>query len=111
MHTRSSATREAGQPGEKRARLPTQIESATVPGSCPTVTFMLKALIIILLIGVVVSLFTGLGFLFKDSDKVGSRRTLYALGVRVTLAATLLALTFYGIYTGELGLSAPWHGR
>jgi hypothetical protein len=72
---------------------------------------MLKALIVILLIGVLVSLFSGLGFLFKDSDRPGSKRTLYALGIRITLAAALLALTFYGFYTGELGLSAPWHGR
>lgn len=72
---------------------------------------MLKALIVILLVGVLISLFTGLRFLFKDSDQPGSRRTLYALGVRITLAAALLLVTFYGIYTGELGLSAPWHGR
>lgn len=70
----------------------------------------LKALIVILLIGVLASLFSGLGFLFKDSDRVGSKRTLYALGIRITLAATLLAVIFYGIYTGELTISAPWHG-
>jgi len=50
----------------------------------------LKALIVFLLIGVVVSLFTGLGFLFKDSDRPDSKRTLYALGIRICFAAALL---------------------
>ncbi len=72
---------------------------------------MLKAVIVILLIGVLISLFSGLGFLFKDSDISGSKRTLIALGIRIILASTLLAVTFYGIYSGELQLNAPWHGR
>ncbi len=72
---------------------------------------MLKAIIVILLIGVLISLFSGLGFLFKDSDITGSRRTLIALGIRITLAGTLLGVTCYGLYPGELQLNAPWHGR
>lgn len=72
---------------------------------------MLKALIVFLLIAVIVSLFTGLGFLFKDSNRRDSKRTLYALGVRITLAATLLLVIFYGLWSGELALNAPWHGR
>ena len=72
---------------------------------------MLKAIIVILLIGVLISLFSGLGFLFNDSDITGSKRTLIALGIRITLAGTLLAVTGYGLYSGELQLNAPWHGR
>jgi hypothetical protein len=74
---------------------------------------LLKVIIIILLIAVIVSLFSGLIFLFKDSDRTDSKRTLYALGVRITLAALLLATMFYGFYTGELrlGTNAPWHAR
>ena len=72
---------------------------------------MLKAIIVILLIGVLISLFSGLGFLFNDSDITGSKRTLIALGFRITLAGTLLAVTGYGLYSGELQLNAPWHGR
>jgi len=72
---------------------------------------VLKATIIILLIGVLISLFSGLRFLFKDSDTSDSKRTLIALGIRITLAGALLAVTFYGIYNGELQLNAPWHGR
>lgn len=72
---------------------------------------MLKVIIIVLLLGVIASLFSGLVFLFKDSDRSDSKRTLYALGVRVSLAAMLLATIFYGFYTGELrlGTNAPWH--
>jgi len=72
---------------------------------------LLKSLIVLLLIAVIVSLFTGLGFLFKDSNRQDSKRTLYALGVRITLAATLLLVIFYGLSTGQLALHAPWHGR
>ena len=71
----------------------------------------LKALILFLLLGVLISLFTGLGFLFKDSGKPDSRRTLYALGVRICFAAALLATVGYGLATGQLPLHAPWYGR
>ncbi len=71
----------------------------------------LKVLIVVLLIGVIISLFSGLVFLFKDTDREDSKRTLYALGVRVTLATALLLTIFYGFYTGQLrmGVNAPWH--
>ncbi len=74
---------------------------------------MLKIIIVVLFIGVVVSLLSGLAFLFKDADKPESRRTLHALGVRITLAVALLASIAYGFYTGELrlGTNAPWHDR
>jgi hypothetical protein len=76
-------------------------------------TTMLKALILFLLLGVLVSLFSGLVFLFRDSDRTDSKRTLYALGVRVTFASALLITVFYGFYTGQLrlGTSAPWHAE
>jgi len=73
---------------------------------------LLKFIIVVLLIGVVISLFSGLVFLFKDTDRTDSRRTWYALGVRITLATALLLTISYGFYTGELqmGSNAPWHG-
>lgn len=73
---------------------------------------LLKTIILVLLIGVVASLMSGLVFLFKDSEKPQSRRLLHALGVRITLAALLLGTIFYGFYTGQLrmGTNAPWHG-
>ena len=72
---------------------------------------VLKVLIVVLLLGVIVSLFSGLVFLFKDTDKNDSKRTLNALGVRVTLATALVLTIGYGLYTGDLrmGTNAPWH--
>lgn len=74
---------------------------------------MLKIVIVVLFIGVVVSLVGGLAFLFKDTEQPESRRTLHALGVRVTLAIALLICIAWGLHTGELsmGKHAPWHGR
>jgi len=84
-----------------------------VAGHSQRVDPLLKIVIFVLLVGVVLSLFSGLVFLFKDSDRQDSKRTLYALGVRVTLAAALLATVFYGLYTGQLrmGANAPWHAE
>jgi hypothetical protein len=72
---------------------------------------MLKIIIVVLFIGVLISLFSGLTFLFKDAEAPESRRLLHALGVRIALAAALLASIGYGIYSGELrlGVNAPWH--
>jgi len=74
---------------------------------------LIKFLIIVLLIGVVLSLFGGLAFLFKDSELPESKRALYTLGIRISLAAALLLTVFFGFYTGQLrmGSSAPWHQR
>lgn len=72
----------------------------------------IKIIIVILLAGVVISLFSGLVFLFKDTSRTDSKRTWYALGIRITLASALLATIFYGFYSGQLrmGSNAPWHG-
>ena len=72
---------------------------------------MLKVIIVVLLILVILSLSTGLVFLFKDTEKAGSKRTRYALGARVVFASLLLISIAYGFYTGELriGTNAPWH--
>jgi hypothetical protein len=81
-------------------------------GAEPMLLYLvLSTLIVLLLIGVLVSLVTGLGFLFKDSDQPDSKRTLYALGARIGFAVALVATIFYGLLTGELSMSAPWHGR
>ncbi|WP_372747310.1 DUF2909 domain-containing protein [Litorivivens sp.] len=67
----------------------------------------LKIAIVILFVGVVISLFTGLTFLVKDQGD-SKKRQWYALGVRVVLAGSLLALIAYGIQTGQLQFGAPW---
>ena len=71
-----------------------------------TAIMLIKVIIVILLIGLLISLGSGLVFLFKD---VGTtRRTMQALGVRITLAAALMATTAYGFYSGQLEVGAPW---
>lgn len=68
---------------------------------------MLRALIIVLLVGIVISLVTGFIFFFKDKGR--SKRVMYALGVRVTLAVILMICVLYGFSTGELSMQAPWN--
>ena len=69
----------------------------------------LKTAIVVVFIGLVISLASGLYFLFKDQGT--TRRTLHSLGVRVTLAGLLLVLIAYGIYTGQIRSKAPWDAQ
>ena len=62
-----------------------------------------KSIIIILIIGILLSLASSLFFLFKDRGE--GQRTVYVLGIRVTLAILLIILVAYGLSTGELGNS------
>lgn len=68
---------------------------------------MLKVIIVVLLIAIVISLFSGAVFFFKDQGS--TKRTLYALGVRITLAILLMITITYGLFTGKLVLNAPWY--
>ena len=61
---------------------------------------VLKTIIVILFLAVVASLSSGLWFLLRDSSE--QKRTMLALGVRVTLASLLLATVAYGILSGTL---------
>jgi len=70
----------------------------------------LKIIVVILFIGVLVSLTSGLVFLLKDIDSP-KKRGLYALGTRITLATLLMGTIFYGLYTGQLGSAAPWDAK
>lgn len=67
----------------------------------------LKVIIVLLFLLILASLSSGLLFFFKDVGSK-SKRTLYALGTRVGLAALMLVCIFYGLYTGQLGSTAPW---
>ncbi|MBB3169792.1 DUF2909 domain-containing protein [Simiduia aestuariiviva] len=71
----------------------------------------LKALIVLLFIAVLVSLSSALMFLLKDMGASESRRTLYALGIRISLAALLIGCLVYGFYSGALTSTAPWEIR
>jgi len=62
---------------------------------------LLKVLIALVFLAMLASLAAGAGFLLRDSGT--SRRLLLSLKLRVALAATLLALLFYGFYAGSLG--------
>ncbi|MCH2099678.1 MAG: DUF2909 domain-containing protein [Pseudomonadales bacterium] len=73
-------------------------------------TALLKTLIVILFFAVLASLSSALFFLFQDTGD-DKKRALYALGTRITLAASLLLLITYGVMSGQLGLNAPWHGQ
>lgn len=68
----------------------------------------LKIAIVIAFIAVIASLSSGLIFLLKDMNVPDTKRTLYALGIRISLAATLLLLITYGIASGKLASTAPW---
>ena len=68
---------------------------------------MIKVIIVILLIGVIFSLTSAAVFFFKDQGE--TKRTLYMLGLRVTLAVLLMLTIGYGLYSGQLEISAPWH--
>lgn len=68
---------------------------------------LLKITIVVLFVAVVVSLSSGLYFLMKDVGNT-RKRTLYALGIRVTLAALLLGTITYGFVSGKLTSTAPW---
>jgi len=61
---------------------------------------MLKIIIGLLLLGVVISLFSGLFFLVKDQGK--SKRTVNSLTIRVGLAALILIIVIVAALTGEL---------
>jgi hypothetical protein len=68
---------------------------------------MLQVIIIVLLVAIVISLATGFVFFYKDKGR--SKRVMYALGARVTLAILLMIVVLYGITTGQLTLQTPWN--
>lgn len=69
---------------------------------------MLRTLIAVVIILIFISLISSLVFLLKDQGKKNNKRTVYVLGVRISLAVILIILVTYGLYTGELGNSVPW---
>ena len=69
---------------------------------------MLKVVIVLLLLALVASLGSGFYYLMVDQGDKTKRRTLHSLGVRVSLAAALLAVIIYGVATGQLGHRNPW---
>lgn len=64
---------------------------------------MLKFLIVVLLLAVMVSLFSGLFFLIRDGGK--TNRVVNSLAVRVALSLLLLAVVLTSLWTGDLTLN------
>ena len=69
----------------------------------------LKVTIVVLFIALVASLFSGYVFLLKD--KGTTYRTWNSLSARLVLAALLMGLLIYGVYTGQLASKAPWDAQ
>lgn len=67
---------------------------------------LLKIIIVLLFIAMVISLFTGFGFMVKDQGS--TNRSLIALGFRLLFATLLFGTVYYGLSTGKLQFSAPW---
>ncbi|PXX92614.1 twin transmembrane helix small protein [Marinobacter vulgaris] len=64
---------------------------------------MLKVLIVVLMLAVLVSLFSGLFFLIKDGGK--TNRVLNSLALRVALSVMLLAVILISLWQGGLTLN------
>ncbi|MDX1755976.1 MAG: twin transmembrane helix small protein [Marinobacter sp.] len=64
---------------------------------------MLKAVIVLMMIAVLVSLFTGLVFLIKDGGR--TNRVVNSLAVRVGLSLALIALIVVALWHGDLTLN------
>lgn len=64
---------------------------------------MLKILIVVLMLAVLVSLFSGLFFLIRDGGK--TNRVLNSLALRVALSVMLLAVILLSLWQGGLTLN------
>lgn len=67
---------------------------------------MLSVAIITIFVLMLISLFSGLYFLFHDNSK--KHRLLTSLKLRISLAVLLISLTIYGFVTGQITPKAPW---
>ena len=64
---------------------------------------MLKIVIVVLLLAVIASLFSGLFFLIRDQGR--TRRVVNSLAVRVALSILLLAVVLIALWNGSLTLN------
>ena len=58
----------------------------------------MKIILVVLLLLVVVSLFSGLYFMYQDKGK--SRRTVFALTIRVVLSVIIFLIVIVGYFMG-----------
>ena len=69
----------------------------------------LKTIIVLLLIANMIALGSAFYAMMHDMGSMVGSRTARFLLIRVSLAGLLLLVVAYGLITGDLGLSAPWH--
>ena len=69
---------------------------------------LIKIAIVVLFFANVAALGSALFTLLQDQGK-GGKRTANLLAIRVSLAVLLIAVIAFGLFTGQLGVSAPWH--
>ncbi|HAK50601.1 MAG TPA: DUF2909 domain-containing protein [Gammaproteobacteria bacterium] len=67
----------------------------------------LKIIIVVLFVANLIALGSAFVTLITDGGK-GGKRTARLLLLRVSLAALLLLSVIYGIWSGQLNVSAPW---
>lgn len=65
----------------------------------------LKIIIVLLLVAIVISLFSGALFL-RDAESGG--RLLNALTLRISLTVMVMVLIAWGLWSGQLQWGAPW---
>ena len=68
----------------------------------------LKIIIVLLFVGILLTLGGAFYTLMKDQGN-SSKRTAHLLAIRVGLAALLVILVSWGVWSGNLGLTSPWH--
>ncbi|MFP6807816.1 MAG: DUF2909 domain-containing protein [Pseudomonadales bacterium] len=68
----------------------------------------LKVVIVVLFLANLAALGRAFYTLLVDGGQ-GSKRTARLLAVRVSLAILLLIFIAYGLWSGQLGMSTPWH--
>ncbi len=68
----------------------------------------LKFLIVVLLLSLIFSLGAGFYYLMIDQGDPHKRRLVTSLGVRVSLAVSLMVVVVYGVASGRLTSQAPW---
>jgi len=69
----------------------------------------IKVIIVLLFIANIAALGRAFYTMMVDQGR-GEKRTANLLLLRVTLAGLLLLFVVYGVWSGDLGIAAPWHG-
>ncbi|MBT3461687.1 MAG: DUF2909 domain-containing protein [Gammaproteobacteria bacterium] len=70
---------------------------------------LLKTIVVLLLLANIIALGTAFYAMMHDMGEEKVSRTAKFLTIRVSLAALLLVVVVYGLFTGQLGIAAPWH--